>query len=136
MFCNSSDLADSQNLDVAPADVELLAVLGHPVRLRVVELLSEGDARQRDLLPHLEVTSGTLSRMLGELRDARLIDRLGTGSHAPYRLVLPERTNELIDLAVSLGSELSDVFAERAAERVRVDRRRLEVREAKRSSGS
>jgi DNA-binding HxlR family transcriptional regulator len=128
MVCNSSDLADSQNLDAAPADVELLAVLGHPVRLRVIELLSEGDARQRDLLPHLEVTSGSLSRMLGELRDARLIDRLGAGTHAPYRLVLPERTNELIDLAVLLGSELSDVFVERATDRARADRQRLEDR--------
>jgi ArsR family transcriptional regulator len=132
MVCNSSDLADLQNIDLVPADVELLAALGHPTRMRVIELLSEGEARPKDLLARLDANSGSLSRMLGELREARLIERIGPESRAPHRLVLPQRTNELIDLAALLGSELSEAFEARANLQARVDRQRLEERQTRR----
>jgi DNA-binding transcriptional ArsR family regulator len=132
VICNSSDLADLQNLEVVPADIEVLKALGHPTRMRLIELLAAGEARPKDFLNQLDATSGTVSRMLAELREARLIERVGQGTWAPHRLVLPNRTNELIDLAALLGSELSDLFANRAELQARVDRQRHEERQTRR----
>lgn len=134
MFCDSSDLADSQKLEVA-SDVTLLATLGHDARLRIVERLSEGAARQKDLVAELAISSGTASRLLGELTEARLIQQDQPGSHSSlYRLVAPERTDELLDLAALLASELSEAFAERAAAQAEVDRKRLDARKSKAST--
>jgi DNA-binding transcriptional ArsR family regulator len=127
MVCNSSDLADWKNL-ASSSDVAILAALGHREKIRIVERLSEGDAKQKQLTEDLGLSSGTLSRWLGELVRARIICQDRDGSHDPYRLVKPERTNELLDTAALLASELANASAVRAAHQAKVDEIRLRER--------
>jgi len=94
----------------------------------IVEHLSRGPAKQKDLAKELGLDSGSLSRWLRELAQARIISQDREGSHDPYWLVAPERTNELLDLAALLASELADHYAERAAAQAKVDQERLRER--------
>jgi transposase-like protein len=130
MICNSSDLADRKNLPTA-SDVAILAELSHREKVRIVERLTLGEAKQKELAEDLGTKSGTLSRWLKELMQARLIGQEREGSHDPYWLVNPVRTNELLDVAARLASEVSEAHAERAVAQADVDRERLEKRESR-----
>jgi DNA-binding IclR family transcriptional regulator len=127
MICDSSDLADWKNL-AAPSDVSLLQALAHRERMALVERLSDGAARQKELADFLGAKSGTVSRWLGDLVRARVISQDREGSHDPYWLVRPELTNQLLDTAAALASELSDAHSERAAWQAEIDRERLAQR--------
>jgi DNA-binding transcriptional ArsR family regulator len=106
VICNSSDLADRKNLP-APSDVAVLGELGHRDKVRIVERLSRGKAQQKELAKDLDLQSGTLSRWLGELVQARIISQARQGRYEVYWLIKPERTNELLDIAAKLAIELS-----------------------------
>jgi DNA-binding HxlR family transcriptional regulator len=127
MICNSSYLADWKKV-ATPSDVVVLAELGHRDKIRIVERLSEGPARQRDLIDELGLTSGTLSKWLAELVGARLVVQEGSAPRDPYWLVKPDTTNALLDIAAQLASELADAEVERAQEQATVDRQRLQER--------
>ena len=116
-----------QNLPT-PSDVAVLAALAHRERMRIVECISRGPAKQKELAKELGLDSGSLSRWLRELAQARVITQDREGSHDPYWLVVPERTNELLDLAALLASELADAYAERAVAQAKVDEERLRER--------
>lgn len=70
---------------------EQLKALGHPLRLRVLELLGEGDAAltNRELAQRLAVDPGHLHFHVRMLLKAGLIDRSGGGNgrEKPYRAV-------------------------------------------------
>lgn len=117
-----------------PSDVTLLAALGHREKIRIVERLSEGEAKQKDLARDLGLPSGSLSRLLSELVRARLVRQEREGSHDPYQLVNPARTNELLDLAAELASELADDYAERASQQAEADKARLADRRNRKKS--
>lgn len=127
MFCNSANLADVQNLPL-PSDAAVLAALAHRERMRIIEHLSRGPAKQKELAKELGLDSGSLSRWLRELAQARIISQDRDGSHDPYRLVAADRTNELLDLAALLASELADDYAKRATAQAKVDEERLRER--------
>lgn len=132
MICNSSDLADWKNV-ATPSDADLLDELGHRDKIRIVERLTAGEARQKELADDLGAKSGTVSRWLADLKRARVIDQDRPGSHDPYWLVRPELTNELLDLAARLASELAEASLERADWQAKVDRERLEERRERRT---
>jgi DNA-binding transcriptional ArsR family regulator len=131
MFCNSSYLADWKKIPSA-SDATVLAALGHPDKIRIVERLADGDAKQKELVADLEIKSGTISRWLADLSRAQIVSQDREGTHDPYRLVRKERTEELLDLAALLASELSTAGAERAESQRRVDAERLAQRQARR----
>lgn len=120
-----------QNLPT-PSDVAVLTALAHRERMRIVERLSRGPAKQKELASELHLDSGSLSRWLRELAEARIISQDREGSHDAYWLVMPERTDELLDLAALLASELADAYAERAAAQAKVDEARLQERRQRR----
>jgi DNA-binding transcriptional ArsR family regulator len=127
MIGNSANLADVQNLPT-PSDVAVLTALAHRERMRIVERISRGPAKQKELAEDLGLDSGSLSRWLRELAQARIINQDREGSHDPYWLVAPERTNELLDLVALLASELADAYANRATAQAEVDKARLRER--------
>ena len=131
MFCNSSYLADAKKIARA-SDATVLAALGNPDKIRIVERLAEGPAKQKELIKDLGLTSGTLSRWLAELSRARIVSQDREGTHDPYWLVRKKRTEELLDLTALLASELSDAQAERAALQAEVDAERLAERQRRR----
>ncbi|WP_310964698.1 ArsR/SmtB family transcription factor [Nocardioides terrisoli] len=78
------------NVPLYQAKAELFRSLGHPVRIRVLEILQEGPTPVRDLLAEIEVEASNLSQQLAVLRRAGLVTSSREGSTVHYRLSSPE----------------------------------------------
>lgn len=85
-----------QPIDVARAD--FLRVLGHPVRVRIVELLRDGERSVGDLQAALGLDSGGTSQHLGVLRRQGVLETRKQGTSVFYRVRDP-RTFQLLDSA-------------------------------------
>jgi ArsR family transcriptional regulator len=77
---------------------EFFRVLGHPVRIRVLELLSEGPKPVRDLLADAEiesvaVTASSLSQQLAVLRRRGMVSTTREGGSVVYALEGPDVTD-------------------------------------------
>ncbi len=55
------------------AKAEFFRMLGHPVRIRVLELLQDGPLPVRDLLAAIEVEPSSLSQQLAVLRRSGIV---------------------------------------------------------------
>lgn len=87
------------------AKAELFRTLGHPVRIRVLELLQQGPLPVRDLLSAIEVESSNMSQQLGVLRRTGLVVATREGSTVVYRLSSGQ-VAELLKAARRLLGEL------------------------------
>ncbi|HZP95674.1 MAG TPA: metalloregulator ArsR/SmtB family transcription factor [Candidatus Limnocylindria bacterium] len=76
---------------------ELFKALGHPQRLRMLELLRDGEMSVRDLLRELHVEPSTASQQLGVLRTQGVVESRRSGSTVMYRLRDP-LVAELLDV--------------------------------------
>ncbi len=85
-----------QPIDVARA--EFLRVLGHPVRVRIVELLRDGERSVGDLQAQLNLDSSGTSQHLGVLRRHGVLETRKAGTSVYYRVRDP-RTFQLLDSA-------------------------------------
>ncbi|WP_332667806.1 ArsR/SmtB family transcription factor [Aeromicrobium sp.] len=72
------------------AKAELFRTLGHPVRIRVLELLQDGPRPVRELLTEIEVESSSLSQQLAVLRRAGLVTSSRDGGAVLYTLATPD----------------------------------------------
>jgi ArsR family transcriptional regulator len=87
---------------------EFFKTLGHPARIRVLELLSEREMLVSELLPELGLEASNLSQQLAVLRRAGLVTARREGSQVVYALTSP-RVAELLAVARGiLTSVLSD----------------------------
>ncbi|MEU1278080.1 metalloregulator ArsR/SmtB family transcription factor [Streptomyces sp. NPDC005805] len=77
---------------------EFFKTLGHPVRIRVLELLSERDHAVSEMLPVVGVEPAHLSQQLAVLRRANLVTARREGSAVHYSLTSP-RVAELLRVA-------------------------------------
>src|SRR5262245_38450416 len=68
------------------AKAEMFRTLGHPVRIRVLELLQDGPRPVRDLLAEIEVEASNLSQQLAVLRRAGLVTSQRDGALVMYAL--------------------------------------------------
>ncbi|MFI6898782.1 ArsR/SmtB family transcription factor [Streptomyces sp. NPDC050256] len=68
------------------AKAEFFRMLGHPVRIRVLELLQDGRMPVRDLLAAIEVEPSTLSQQLAVLRRSGIVSSAREGSTVVYEL--------------------------------------------------
>ncbi|WP_436737687.1 ArsR/SmtB family transcription factor [Streptomyces sp. BBFR102] len=68
------------------AKAEFFRMLGHPVRIRVLELLQSGPTPVRDLLRAIEVEPSALSQQLAVLRRSGLVRSTREGSTVVYAL--------------------------------------------------
>ncbi|MFJ8111362.1 ArsR/SmtB family transcription factor [Streptomyces sp. NPDC096132] len=68
------------------AKAEFFRMLGHPVRIRVLELLQDGPQPVRDLLAAIEVEPSNLSQQLAVLRRSGIVTATRTGSTVVYEL--------------------------------------------------
>ncbi len=64
----------------------LFKALGHPLRLRMLELLRDGEMSVRDLLRELEVEPSTASQQLGILRAQGVVESWRSGGAVFYRI--------------------------------------------------
>jgi len=68
------------------AKAEFFRMLGHPVRIRVLELLQDGPKPVRDLLAAIEVEPSNLSQQLAVLRRSGIVTATRNGSTVVYEL--------------------------------------------------
>ena len=68
------------------AKAEFFRMLGHPVRIRVLELLQDGPKAVRDLLAEIEVEPSNLSAQLAVLRRSGIVTATREGPTVVYAL--------------------------------------------------
>lgn len=68
------------------AKAELFRMLGHPVRIRVLELLQDGPMPVRELRAAIEVEPSALSQQLAVLRRSGIVSSVREGSTVVYEL--------------------------------------------------
>ncbi|MFC9632118.1 ArsR/SmtB family transcription factor [Streptomyces mirabilis] len=68
------------------AKAEFFRMLGHPVRIRVLELLQHGPVPVRDLLADLDIEPSSLSQQLAVLRRSGIVVSIREGSTVSYAL--------------------------------------------------
>jgi len=68
------------------AKAEFFKALGHPARIRILELLSERDHSVRELLEQVEIESNNLSQQLAVLRRTSLVSSRRQGGEVSYSL--------------------------------------------------
>lgn len=90
------------------AKAELFRTLGHPVRIRVLELLSEREHAVHELLSNMDVEPTTLSQQLAVLRRAGIVRQQRLGGEVRYSLMIPSTAGLLAAARTTLGELLAD----------------------------
>ncbi|MFI7231649.1 ArsR/SmtB family transcription factor [Nonomuraea angiospora] len=106
------------------AKAELFRLLGHPVRIRVLELLQDGPMPVRDLLAAMEVEATGLSQHLAVLRRSGMVTAQREGATVVYALAggrvagLLRAARELLTEKLAGQSELlSELLQDEAGSR-------------------
>ncbi|MCW2787752.1 MAG: transcriptional regulator [Aeromicrobium sp.] len=105
----------SPHVPLYQAKAELFRTLGHPVRIRVLELLQDGPRPVRELLADIEVESSNLSQQLAVLRRAGIVTSSREGSVVRYTLATPDVAQLLLSgrrILASMLTEREDLLAE------------------------
>ncbi len=90
------------------AKADLFRTLGHPVRIRVLELLCEREHAVHELLASIEVEPSTLSQQLAVLRRAGIVRQRRLGGEVRYSLMIPTVGELLAAARATLGVLLSE----------------------------
>lgn len=90
------------------AKAEFFRTLGHPARIRVLELLSEGPLPVHELLARIEIEASNLSQQLSVLRRSGLVSQHREGGAVIYALSVPEVRDLLAAARGILRSRLAD----------------------------
>jgi DNA-binding transcriptional ArsR family regulator len=98
------------------AKAEFFKTLGHPARIRILELLSERDHAVHELLERIAIEPSNLSQQLAVLRRARLVVSRRHGGEVTYSVSAPE-VRDLLLAARRILSGLVLVDDEPAADR-------------------
>ncbi|MGW3974710.1 metalloregulator ArsR/SmtB family transcription factor [Streptomyces ardesiacus] len=98
------------NTPLAQLKADFFKTLGHPVRIRLLELLSLREYAVAEMLPEVGIEASHLSQQLAILRRANLVATRREGSTVFYRLTTPEVTH----LLAAARSILSGVLAGQA----------------------
>ena len=89
------------------AKADLFRTLGHPARIRVLELLQEGPRAVHELLAEIDVEPSNLSQQLAVLRRAGIVVSSREGSTVLYSL----GTSDVADLMAAARRFLTDLLA-------------------------
>ncbi|MGA5506099.1 ArsR/SmtB family transcription factor [Streptomyces umbrinus] len=102
------------------AKAEFFRMLGHPVRIRVLELLQNGPVSVRDLLSEIEIEPSSLSQQLAVLRRSGIVVSIREGSTVSYALAGGD-VAELLRAARRILTELITGQSELLAELQQAD---------------
>lgn len=72
--------------DIPRMKAEFFKTLGHPLRIRILELLTEKERSVSELLEHVDVEQPHLSQQLGVLRRGGFVSARRDGTHVIYSL--------------------------------------------------
>lgn len=90
------------------AKAEFFRTLGHPARIRVLELLNEREHAVHELLEQVDVEASNLSQQLAVLRRAGLVAQRRVGGEVVYSISVPE----IRDLLVAARRILLGILAD------------------------
>jgi ArsR family transcriptional regulator len=90
------------------AKAELFRTLGHPVRIRVLELLQAGPKAVHELLAVIDVEPSSLSQQLAVLRRSGIVVSSRDGATVRYSL----GTTDVDDLMTAARRFLTDLLAD------------------------
>ncbi|MEY9871621.1 ArsR family transcriptional regulator [Streptacidiphilus sp. MAP12-33] len=88
---------------------EFFRLLGHPARIRVLELLQHGPRPVRDLLADLQIEPSTLSQHLAVLRRSGIVVSYRDGANVCYELA----GTDVADLLAAARRILTVMLADR-----------------------
>jgi DNA-binding transcriptional ArsR family regulator len=80
---------------------EFFKTIGHPARIRILEVLREGEQAVSELIPAIEIEASHLSQQLGVLRRANIIQARKVGSSVYYSVTNPA-IFDLLEVAKSI----------------------------------
>jgi ArsR family transcriptional regulator len=89
------------------AKAEFFKTLGHPARIRILELLSERDHAVHELLEKIDIEPSNLSQQLAVLRRTSLVVSDRQGGEVIYSVSVPE----VRDLLLAARQILSGLMA-------------------------
>jgi DNA-binding transcriptional ArsR family regulator len=105
------------------AKADFFRTLGHPARIRVLELLAAGDKPVHELLASIAIEASNLSQQLAVLRMAGLVVQRREGTEVIYSLALPEvrdlllAARHILETKHATGDELVDEVSRTPATR-------------------
>jgi ArsR family transcriptional regulator len=88
------------------AKAELFRTLGHPIRIRVLELLQDGPQAVSELLAELDIEASSLSQQLAVLRRAGIVISTRNGTSVVYELA----ASDVAELMQSARRFLTEVL--------------------------
>ena len=89
------------------AKADLFRTLGHPVRIRVLELLQDGPKAVRELLLDIDIEASSLSQQLAILRRAGIVTSSRDGAAVMYQLA----ASDVAELMAAARRFLTEVLA-------------------------
>jgi ArsR family transcriptional regulator len=90
---------------------EFFKTLGHPARVRILELLADHDRSVGELLPEVGLESSNLSQQLGVLRRAGVVTTRKDGNAVIYSIASPD----IAELLAMARRVLTTVLSDRVA---------------------
>ena len=106
---SSGELVESEPLYKLKG--EFFKTLGHPARIRILELLTVADRSVGELLPEVGLESSNLSQQLGVLRRAGVVAARKDGNAVIYSIASPDIAELLAVARRVLTGMLSDRVA-------------------------
>ncbi|MEZ4416503.1 MAG: metalloregulator ArsR/SmtB family transcription factor [Gemmatimonadota bacterium] len=76
--------------DILQRAAEIIRMLGHPERLKIVEVLERGEATVSEIQEALELPQATVSQHLARMRGCDIVASRRQGVHVHYRLTEPK----------------------------------------------
>lgn len=89
------------------AKADFFRTLGHPARIRILELLSERDHAVHELLAEIAIEASNLSQQLAVLRRTSLVVSRRQGGTVVYSISVPE-VRDLLTAARSILTGLEN----------------------------
>jgi ArsR family transcriptional regulator len=113
---------DVMSVPLYQAKAEFFKTLGHPARIRILELLSERDHAVHELLEEIAIEPSNLSQQLAVLRRTSLVVSHREGGEVIYSVSVPEVRDLLVAARRILSGLISmqnDLQAELSTPRLR-----------------
>lgn len=86
----TQQLVRSINPRVLSHAAEIIKMLGHPVRLKIVEILERHEAAVSEIQETLGLSQATVSQQLARMRGCGIVAARRDGVHVYYRIVEPK----------------------------------------------
>jgi DNA-binding transcriptional ArsR family regulator len=76
--------------EVLQRAAEIIKMLGHPERLKIVEVLESGEATVSDIQEQLDLPQAIVSQHLAKMRGNNIVAAQRDGVHVFYRITEPK----------------------------------------------